>query len=560
MTLLNTSGVLVILTVILLLWFVPRSLRRAPAGHTVEPERPLISAERTAEDILASAGVLLNESEAYQSSDHAVAPGTSLPSSALPRSSSSSHAVGDGAAPQTASISQIRDSSPVAPYTDEIPVVEEEPKQSLLSSLDTSTPSGVAYLVAAGAGVAAVLCLLLALFDLFSWAWFVIFAVLGGLAWAVGRFGLADTLSQRLAHREGDDNNDERSEVDFDDEQLDREAEEPASAAEARPAPAPAPKAPVAQPVRREGSAEASSPKTPVPAAEHRDAEPRTPEPRVHEPRVHESRAAESADSEQDVPAHRRAEGRPAASRHAQHPQRRPQRPSRFQPIRRGSVLFDQESGSGATSQPTPRAAEPQSSAERAVAAQHTQPVQSAQPHPAQQVPQAAPQQAPRVAPRAEAAEQPAAHQAAPAREPEPRVPTEFSDPRPAGTSQERPAAQQTPQAARPNQSNQGQSRPALRDGSPVRQASQQAPAPIPEEIPLPDVLDDSEFDALDIASLNNPATQPGSSLGVSRRAGSRHPGGGSSFKAVSNTWNPVQLPKPLSALHRENDEKNSKK
>lgn len=541
MTLLNTSGVLVILTVILLLWFVPRSLRRAPAGHTVEPERPLISAERTAEDILASAGVLLNESEAYQSSDHAVAPGTSLPSSALPRSSSSSHAVGDGAAPQTASISQIRDSSPVTPYTDEIPVVE-EPKQSLLSSLDTSTPSGVAYLVAAGAGVAAVLCLLLALFDLFSWAWFVIFAVLGGLAWAAGRFGLADTLSQRLAHREGDDDEDERSEVDFDDEQLDREAEEPASAAEARPAPVPAPKAPVAQPVRREGSSEASSPKTSVPAAEHRDADPRTPEPRVHE-----SRAAESADSPQDAPAHRRAEGRPAASRHAQHPQRRPQRPSRFQPIRRGSVLFDQESGSGAPSQPAPRAAEPQSLAERAVAAQHTQPVQSAQPHPAQQVPQAAPQQT-------------AVHQAAPAREPAPRVPTDFSAPRPAGTSQERPAAQQAPQAAHPNQSNQGQPRPALRDGSPVRQAPQQAPAPIPEEIPLPDVLDDSEFDALDIASLNNPATQPGSSLGASRRAGSRHPGGGSSFEAVSNTWNPVQLPKPLSALHRENDEKNSKK
>lgn len=564
MTLLNTSGVLVILTVILLLWFVPRSLRRAPAGHTVEPERPLISAERTAEDILASAGVLLNESEAYQSSDHAVAPGTSLPSSALPRSSSSSHAVGDGAAPQTASISQIRDSSPVAPYTDEIPVVE-EPKQSLLSSLDTSTPSGVAYLVAAGAGVAAVLCLLLALFGLFSWVWFVVFAALGGLAWAAGRFGLADTLSQRLAHREGDDNEDERSEVDFDDEQLDREAEESASAAEAHPAPAPAPNAPVAQPVRREGSSEASSPKTPVPAAEHRDAEPRTPEPRVHEPRVHESHAAESVDSAQDAPAHRRAEGRPAASRHAQHPQRRPQRPSRFQPIRRGSVLFDQESGSGATSQPAPRAAEPQSSAERAVAAQHTQPVQSAQPHPAQQVPQAAPQQtasqqAPRVAPRAEATEQPAVHQAAPAREPAPRVPTDFSAPRPAGTSQERPAAQQAPQAAHPNQSNQGQPRPALRDGSPVRQAPQQAPAPIPEEIPLPDVLDDSEFDALDIASLNNPATQPGSSLGVSRRAGSRHPGGGSSFEAVSNTWNPVQLPKPLSALHRENDEKNSKK
>ena len=78
MTLLNTSGVLVILTVILL-WFVPRSLRRAPAGSAMEPERPLISAERTAEDILASAGVLLNESEAYQSSNHAVPLGTSLP-------------------------------------------------------------------------------------------------------------------------------------------------------------------------------------------------------------------------------------------------------------------------------------------------------------------------------------------------------------------------------------------------------------------------------------------------------------------------------------------------
>ena len=116
MTLLNTSGVLVILTVILLLWFVPRSLRRAPAGHVMEPERPLISAERTAEDILASAGVLLNESEAYQSSDHAVAPGTSLPSSALPQASSS-HAVDDSAqpAPDTASISQIRESSPTAP-------------------------------------------------------------------------------------------------------------------------------------------------------------------------------------------------------------------------------------------------------------------------------------------------------------------------------------------------------------------------------------------------------------------------------------------------------------
>lgn len=551
MTLLNTSGVLVILTVILLLWFVPRSLRRAPAGHTVEPERPLISAERTPEDILASAGVLLNESEAYQSSDHAVAPGTSLPSSALPRSSSSSHAVGDSAAPQTASISQIRDSSPVAPYTGEIPVVE-EPKQSLLSSLDTSTPSGVAYLVATGAGVAAVLCLLLTLFGLMPWAWFVIFAVLGGVAWGAGRFGLADALRQRFDRRESeDDNDDEQSGIDGDDgrhdrETLERETEESAPVDGGRPVHASAPKASGAHSTRRAGSSEESFPKPLAPVAESR----------TQEPRVQESRTAESADSTQDAPAHRQVEARPAAAvaRHAQHPGRRPQRSSRFQPIRRGSVLFDQESGSGSASQPAPRVAEPKPSAERVVVAQPVQP--------AQQVSQAAPQQAAsqqplRVAPRAESAEQVAVHRAVPARESEPRVPTEFSAPRSVAASQERSTAQPAPQAVRPNQP---AARPALRDGSPMRPAAQQAPAPIPEEIPLPDVLDDSEFDALDIASLNNPATQQGSSLGASGRAGNRHPGGGSSFEAVSNTWNPVQLPKPLSALHRENDEKNSKK
>lgn len=541
MTLLNTSGVLVILTVILLLWFVPRSLRRAPAGHTVEPERPLISAERTPEDILASAGVLLNESEAYQSSDHAVAPGTSLPSSALPRSSSSSHAVGDSAAPQTASISQIRNSSPVAPYTGEIPMVE-EPKQSLLSSLDTSTPSGVAYLVAAGAGVAAVLCLLLALFGLMPRAWFVIFAVLGGVAWGAGRFGLANALRQRLDRRESeDDNDDEQSGIDGDDERhnretLERETEESAPVDGERPAQASAPKASGAQSTRRSGSSEESFPKPPAPVAESR----------TQEPRVQESRTAENADSTQDAPAHHQVDARPAAAvtRHAQHPGRRPQRSSRFQPIRRGSVLFDQESGSGSASQPAPRATEPKPSGEQVVAAQPVPPVQPTQ-------------QAPRVAPRVESAEQVAVHRAAPARESEPHVPTEFSAPRSAAASQERLAAQQDPQAVR---SDQPAARPALRDGSPVRPAAQQAPAPIPEEIPLPDVLDDSEFDALDIASLSNPATQQGSSLGASGRAGSRHPGGGSSFEAVSNTWNPVQLPKPLSALHRENDEKNSKK
>ncbi|CNH98684.1 Uncharacterised protein [Mycobacterium tuberculosis] len=106
--------------------------------------------------------------------------------------------------------------------------------------------------------------------------------------------------------------------------------------------------------------------------------------------------------------------------------------------------------------------------------------------------------------------------------------------------------------------------RQALRDGSPVRQApaapATQAPAqPVPEEIPLPDVLDDSEFDALDIASLNDPALSTGATATGGVRATNRHPGAGSSFEAVSNTWNPVQLPKPLSALHRQDKNQGKK-
>ena len=226
MTLLNTSGVLVILTVILLLWFVPRSLRRAPAGPVMEPERPLISAERTAEDILASAGVLLNESEAYQSSDHAVAPGTSLPSSALPQASSrSSHAVEESAqpAPDTASISQIRESSPTAPYTDEIPVVEES-KPSPLSYFDTSSPSGIALLVAAGLGVLALVTGLLALFGVLAWGWAVLLLILAGGAWAVSRFGLLESVANQV--KASRDARQAKAEDDEDDEAEDEAYEE----------------------------------------------------------------------------------------------------------------------------------------------------------------------------------------------------------------------------------------------------------------------------------------------------------------------------------------------
>ena len=527
MTLLNTSGVLVILTVILLLWFVPRSLRRAPAGPVMEPERPLISAERTAEDILASAGVLLNESEAYQSSDHAVAPGTSLPSSALPQASSrSSHAVEDAvqSAPDTASISQIRESSPTAPYTDEIPVVEEA-KSSPLSYFDISSPSGIALLVAAGLGVLALVTGLLALFDVLAWGWAVLFLILAGGAWAVSRFGLLESVANqvkasrdaRQAKAEGDEDDeaeDEAYEESDEHEEAGDDASEPVedSAAEGvEPEVAEEP-AHHARPATREATTrksvhgvnrEAARPSRAHIAVESSDEGPEA-APRAEAP------AAAPAHSSRAVPA-RSARAAEAPVAHRQ--ERRQQRPSRFQPIRRGSVLFDQESGS-ATSSASPRTAGQPQSAQQQPAQAPAVPAQPAQPVQPTQV-QQAPAQAP-VQPVAAPAQQPAIQSAQPV------------------------------------------ARQALRDGSPVRQAP--AAQPIPEEIPLPDVLDDSEFDALDIASLNDPAHSTGATATGGVRSTNRHPGAGSSFEAVSNTWNPVQLPKPLSALHRQDQGRNQGK
>lgn len=544
MTLLNTSGVLVILTVILLLWFVPRSLRRAPAGHVMEPERPLISAERTAEDILASAGVLLNESEAYQSSDHAVAPGTSLPSSALPQASSS-HAVDDSAqpAPDTASISQIRESSPTAPYTDAIPVVEKS-KPSPLSYFDTSSPSGIALLVAAGLGVLALVTGLLALFAGLAWGWAVLFLILAGGAWAVSRFGLLESLAHQVkANRderrakaeaegaEGDDAEGEAYEGSEDDEAYDDApesvdgpgAEGPDSEAteESEPQSRPATRKPAARKSAGNLNREAARPSRAHIAVE---ASEDAPEATAREEAPAPSQAARPV---RPAPARSAPTGStepPAAHRQ----ERRQQRPSRFQPIRRGSVLFDQESGSAthASSATAPRTAGQPRVAQ----------VQVAQPQPVQKAPAPATQQ---VVPQPTQAVQPV--QQAPAKAP----------------AQPVVAAAQQP-ALRPDQP---VARQALRDGSPVRQAPA-APAaqPIPEEIPLPDVLDDSEFDALDIASLNDPAHSNGAIATGGVRATNRHPGAGSSFEAVSNTWNPVQLPKPLSALHRQDQGKNQGK
>ena len=540
MTLLNTSGVLVILTVILLLWFVPRSLRRAPAGPAMEPERPLISAERTAEDILASAGVLLNESEAYQSSDHAVAPGTSLPSSALPQASSrSSHTVEDSAqpAPDTASISQIRESSPTAPYTDEIPVVEDA-KPSPLSYFDTSSPSGIALLVAAGLGVLALVTGLLALFGVLAWGWAVLLLILAGGAWAVSRFGLLESVANQVkASRDArqakaeDDEDDEAEDEAYEEsdehEEAGDDASEPVedSAAEGvEPEVAEEP-AHHARPATREATTrksvhgvnrEAARSSRAHIAVESSDEAPEA-APRAEAP------AAAPAHSSRAVPAR---SARPAEAPVAHRQERRQQRPSRFQPIRRGSVLFDQESGS-ATSSGAPRtAAQPQRVEQAPVA-----PNQPVQPQPAQ-----APVQA---------SAKPVAAQPAPATQ-APAQPVAA------------PAQQSAIHPAQPV------ARQALRDGSPVRQApaapATQAPAqPIPEEIPLPDVLDDSEFDALDIASLNDSALSTGATATGGVRSTNRHPGAGSSFEAVSNTWNPVQLPKPLSALHRQDKNQGKK-
>ena len=555
MTLLNTSGVLVILTVILLLWFVPRSLRRAPAGPSVEPERPLISAERTAEDILASAGVLLNESEAYQSSDHAVAPGTSLPSSALPQASSrSSHAVEDAVqpAPDTASISQIRDSSPTAPYTDEIPVVE-EPKPSPLSYFDTSSPSGIALLVAAGLGVLALVTGLLALFGVRVWGWAVLFLILAGGAWAVSRFGLLESVSnqvkasrdERRAKAEAEDaeGTDAEAYEESDGEEAYDDASESVEDSAAEGSDSEATEEPEARPATREAAA-----CKPVRGVNREAARPS----RAHiavdsSEEAHQAEAAqaeapatsESSHAARPVPA-RSAAARSAEASAGHRQERRQQRPSRFQPIRRGSVLFDQESGSAASSTAPRTAAQPQQVAQAPVApATPSQPVQSqpVQPQPVQS------QRAQRV---------PSAQPAQPA---QPVAPQSTQAP---AAQQQTPAQQSAIQPAQPV------ARQALRDGSPVRQApaapAAQAPAqPIPEEIPLPDVLDDSEFDALDIASLNNPALSTGATVTGGVRSTNRHPGAGSSFEAVSNTWNPVQLPKPLSALHRQDKNQGKK-
>ena len=368
---------------------------------------------------------------------------------------------------------------------------------------------------------------LLALFGVLAWGWAVLFLILAGGAWAVSRFGLLESLSnqikanrdERHAKAEAEDAEDNNAEAyeESDDEKAYDDASEPVEDTEAPEAEAVEEPAHQARPATRETtvrnvSREAARPSRAHIAVESSDEAPEA-APRAEAP------AAAPAHSSRAVPA-RSARAAEAPVAHRQ--ERRQQRPSRFQPIRRGSVLFDQESGS-ATSSGAPRtAAQPQRVEQAPVA-----PSQPVQPQPAQ------PAQAPVQAPAKPVAAQPAPATQAPAQQP--------------AIQSAQPVARQ-----------------ALRDGSPVRQApaapATQAPAqPIPEEIPLPDVLDDSEFDALDIASLNDSALSTGATATGGVRSTNRHPGAGSSFEAVSNTWNPVQLPKPLSALHRQDKNQGKK-
>ena len=368
-----------------------------------------------------------------------------------------------------------------------------------------------------------------------AWGWAVLFLILAGGTWAVSRFGLLDSASAqikarraaRLAAASEEESGEEGSEDSDEVEEPADSADESAEAPVEDPIEEGTPTRPAAREAATRKSAGGVNREAARPSRSHIAVESSAEAPEVT---THtEAPAAAPAHSSRAVPA-RSAATRSTEPSAAHRQERRQQRPSRFQPIRRGSVLFDQESGS-ATSSATPRtAAQPQSAQQQpaqapAVPAQPAPVAQSVAPQPAQPVQptqaQQAPAQAP-VQPVVAPAQQPAIHP-------------------------DQPVARQ-----------------ALRDGSPVRQApaapATQAPAqPIPEEIPLPDVLDDSEFDALDIASLNDPALSTGATATGGVRSTNRHPGAGSSFEAVSNTWNPVQLPKPLSALHRQ-DKNQSKK
>ena len=67
MTILSTSGVLVVLAVVMLLWFIPRNMRRASAADT--PEQTVVNPHSMTDDVLTSHSILFSEESAVPGSD-----------------------------------------------------------------------------------------------------------------------------------------------------------------------------------------------------------------------------------------------------------------------------------------------------------------------------------------------------------------------------------------------------------------------------------------------------------------------------------------------------------
>ena len=113
MTILSTSGVLVVLAVVMLLWFIPRNMRRASAADT--PEQTVVNPHSMTDDVLTSHSILFSEESAVPGSDPK-------------KSNAASGNVPPLSEEETsAALSDLREASPVEPFTSPVPVLEQKP-------------------------------------------------------------------------------------------------------------------------------------------------------------------------------------------------------------------------------------------------------------------------------------------------------------------------------------------------------------------------------------------------------------------------------------------------
>ena len=113
MTILSTSGVLVVLAVVMLLWFIPRNMRRASAADT--PEQTVVNPHSMTDDVLTSHSILFSEESAVPGSDPK-------------KSNAASGNVPPLSEEETsAALSDLREASPVEPFTNPVPVLEQKP-------------------------------------------------------------------------------------------------------------------------------------------------------------------------------------------------------------------------------------------------------------------------------------------------------------------------------------------------------------------------------------------------------------------------------------------------